>query len=155
MNTDNNIISFFAAGAPKGQPRPRAFARKFGNKFVARVFDAGTAEGWKSCVAMAAKSHTPDTLFEGPVNAALAFYFSRPKSHFRTGKNAHLLRDDAPAYHTSKPDADNLAKAVLDAMTQMGGWWRDDQQVAGLTVVKWWAGANAPAGVSVIINRMR
>lgn len=35
-----------------GQPRPRAFARRMGDgKFVARVFESGTAEGWKSLIA--------------------------------------------------------------------------------------------------------
>ena len=37
-------IEFFVEGDPKPQPRPRAFARKIGNKFMARVYDAGTAE---------------------------------------------------------------------------------------------------------------
>ena len=40
-----------APGIPKGQPRPRAFSRN-GH---ARVFDPGTAEGWKSAVAVAAQ----------------------------------------------------------------------------------------------------
>ncbi|WP_052362270.1 RusA family crossover junction endodeoxyribonuclease [Geminisphaera colitermitum] len=132
----NKPIVFFVSGDPKGQPRPRAFARRVGNKFVARVFDAGTAEGWKSRIAVAAKSLTPAQPYTDPVRVRLHFFFPRPKAHFRTGKNAHLMRDDAPSYHIAKPDCDNLAKAVLDAMTQLGGWWGDDQQVASLAVCK-------------------
>jgi len=48
-------ITFFVPGEPKGQPRPRAFARKMGDKFVARVFDAATAEGWKGAIAAVAQ----------------------------------------------------------------------------------------------------
>lgn len=112
-------ISFFAQGIPKGQPRARAFARKMGNKFVARVYDAGTAESWKSCVAEAAKPFSTITLIE-PVSVSLIFLFPRPKGHFKTGKNAGKLRDDAPYYHATKPDGDNLAKAIWDALKTIG-----------------------------------
>jgi Holliday junction resolvase RusA-like endonuclease len=129
-------ISFDVYGIPKAQPRPRAFARKMGNKYVARVFEAGTAEEWKSLIAAAAKPHTPPTPILGPVRVDLRFFFPRPKSHFLTGKNAAFLRDDAPWWHTAKPDRDNLEKAVLDALTQLGGFWRDDSQVCDGWVLK-------------------
>lgn len=128
------IVEFFARGLPKGQPRPRAFARKMGGKYVARVFDAGTAEQWKSQVAMAAELVRPDQPFAGPVSLALHFNFPRPKAHFK-GKG-HLLKDSAPCFCTSKPDADNLAKAVMDALTQLGGFWKDDAQVTRLLISK-------------------
>lgn len=128
-------ISFFAAGDPKGQPRPRAFSR--GGH--ARVFDPGTAEGWKSAVALAAKPHLPPEPIAAPVFVTMDFFFARPKSHFRTGKRAGELRDGAPDLYTSKPDVDNLAKAVLDAMTTIG-FWRDDAQVWNLSVSKNYVG---------------
>lgn len=125
-------VVFLVTGEPKGQPRPRAFARKMGNKYVARVFDCGTAEGWKSQVALAAMPNKPDAPFDGPVGVSLAFTFARPKSHLLRG----AVRETAPKCHTSKPDADNLAKAVLDALTALGAFWRDDSQVSRLTVSK-------------------
>ncbi len=127
-------FSFFAAGNPKGQPRPRAFAMKMGNgKFSARVFDAGTAEGWKSQVAQAAREVTPATAIAGPVRVELGFIFRRPKSHLRSNGE---VKAGSPNHHVGKPDGDNLAKAVLDALTQLGGWWHDDAQVAELIVHK-------------------
>jgi Holliday junction resolvase RusA-like endonuclease len=39
------------------------------------------------------------------------------------------------AWHTQKPDVDNVAKAILDALKNR---WRDDTQVARLTVDKRW-----------------
>jgi Holliday junction resolvase RusA-like endonuclease len=36
---------------------------------------------------------------------------------------------------TSKPDADNLAKAVLDALTDVSAW-TDDSLVVSLSIVK-------------------
>jgi hypothetical protein len=40
-------ISIFVHGEPKGQPRPRAFARGG----MVRMYDPATAEGWKSAIA--------------------------------------------------------------------------------------------------------
>lgn len=134
-------ISFFAQGNPKGQPRPRAFA--FHGK--ARVFDPGTAEGWKSCVAEAAKPHLPEKPIETPVKMWVRFYMPRPKKHFnKTG-----LRPDAPEFFTGKPDADNLAKAVMDALTILG-MWRDDSLVYDLRAEKIYS--NTPDGAWVSIT---
>ncbi len=125
------VIHFRVHGDPKPQPRPRAFSRNG----TARVYDPHTAEGWKSAIADAARPHCPPEPWRGPVEVRLAFTFKRPKKHFRQGKHADQLRDDAPTLHTKKPDADNLAKAVLDAMTMLG-FWKDDSQVASLLVMK-------------------
>lgn len=127
-------IRFFAQGVPKGQPRPRAFSR--GGH--ARVYDPGTAEGWKSCVAIAAKAHLPKEPMACPVAVALDFAFPRPKSHFGTGKRATERKATAPTHHVAKPDADNAAKAILDALTDLR-MWTDDAAVVQLTITKRYA----------------
>jgi crossover junction endodeoxyribonuclease RusA len=126
-------------GPPKGQPRPRAFVRRFGGQVSARVYDPGTAEHWKSQIAQAAQAAgATGAMVEGPIRLTLVCHFKRPRSHYRTGKNAHLLRDCSPRYyHTGKPDADNLIKAVKDTLTHIGVW-HDDSQVAVEHVVKVW-----------------
>lgn len=121
------MIHFTVSGIPKAQPRPRAFARKMGDKFVARVFDDGTAEAWKSCIALAAKPHRPESPHLGPVRVEIEYWIPRLKSHFNSKGE---IKASAPLHHISKPDKDNLDKAVFDALTQVGGFWRDDSQVA-------------------------
>ncbi len=121
-------IQFFATGFPKGQPRTKAFRR--GNH--AGVFTPGTADAWKSNVREAAHPNMPPAPFAGPVRVELSFVMPRPKAHY-TKKG---LRPNAAFHHTSTPDADNLAKAVLDAMGDMQAWWKDDAQVAQLIVAK-------------------
>lgn len=143
-------ISFFVSGEPKGQPRPRAFARKMGNgKFCARVFDAGTAEAWKSAIAAEAAQHKPAAPISGPVRLRIAFYLARPKGHYIAGKQERGLKADAPRWHTGKPDADNLAKAVMDALTQCGWFWGDDAQVAILTASKSYADSGTGALIEI------
>ena len=124
------MISFVAHGTPKGQPRPRAFSR--GGH--AAVYDPGTAEGWKGCVALAARPHLPVLPFDCPLKVTISFTFARPKSHYRKSGE---LSPTAPIFHTAKPDADNAAKAVLDCLTEIG-MWRDDSQIFDLCVWKGW-----------------
>lgn len=125
-----NPIAFYVRGEPKGQPRPRAFARKMGGKFVARVFESGTAEGWKSCIAQAATPVRPAAPLTGPVMLKLHFHMPRPRGHYVASNPVKGLKGSAPIWHIGKPDNDNLQKAVMDAITQLGGFWVDDSQVA-------------------------
>jgi Holliday junction resolvase RusA-like endonuclease len=52
--------------------------------------------------------------------------------------------------HTQKPDADNLAKAIKDALNRLA--WTDDAQVAELTVRKMWGEIE---GTRVVVERIR
>jgi Holliday junction resolvase RusA-like endonuclease len=69
-------------------------------------------------------------VFSGPVAVTIRAYFPMPASWSKKKQRAHALR-----WHTQKPDGDNLAKAVLDALSDH---WQDDCQVAYLTVLKRW-----------------
>jgi Holliday junction resolvase RusA-like endonuclease len=125
------LIILEVQGIPKGQPRPRAFARAG----RARVYDPGTAEAWKGAIALAARPQLPAQPIEGPVQLVIRHTMPRPKGHFGSGKNALTLKPGAPELHTGKPDIDNLVKAALDALTHIG-MWRDDDQVFDIRATK-------------------
>ncbi len=130
----NPAVAFFAHGDPKGQPRVRAFVR--GRH--AGVYDPGTAESWKNAVRFACpvkRSMGGEPYFTGPVSVTLNFRFQRPTGHHVAGKRDRPVKPNAPQLHTSKPDADNAAKAVMDALDVCGVWY-DDAQVASLIVTK-------------------
>ncbi len=144
-------ISFTVQGEPRPQPRPRAFARNMGGgKFAARVYDAGTAEGWKSCVALAAKPHLPSKPFEEPLCVCIAFALPRPKSHLNSRGD---LRPSAPTFPVNKSDCDNLAKAVLDALTQIA-MWQDDGQIIDLDISKRYALTPRGVGAHITIETL-
>ena len=143
-------MTFFIHGDPKGQPRPRAFARKMGAKYVARVYDSDVADEWKQCVDNAIVREfilRKPAFVEGqPFEVVATFWMRRPKSHF----NAHgFVKLNAPIRHAQKPDADNLVKLVLDRITRSNMVWRDDSQVAYLTVAKYWAGKDDDIGCNL------
>lgn len=132
--------AFDVLGEPKGQPRPRAFARNG----KARVYDPGTAEGWKGQIALAARPFLSAVPFDCPIRVAVLFRFPRP---------GRLMRKKDPAGsipHTSKPDADNAAKAVLDALTAVG-MWRDDALVSSLLTDKDYTPKGKAAGALIQI----
>ena len=138
-------------GEPKGQPRPRAYARKMGAKYVARVYDSDVADVWKRAVDDVLRrelSNAPASE-HGAFQVLLSFAMPRPKSHLRSNGE---IKPNAPKAHTQKPDADNLAKLVLDRMTNSAKIWRDDSQVSHLSVSKTWAYSEANAGVYVCVQ---
>ena len=128
-----HVRNFFAPGIPKPQPRPRAVAING----VVRMYTPSNVKGWRQSVKIAVINEgvKPREPLAGSISVNLGFIFERPKSHFRSGKYSHLLKDDAPDFHTKKPDCDNLAKAVLDVLTELK-IWHDDSQVTHLTTTK-------------------
>ena len=121
---------------PKGSTRSFAIARGTGDKrrytgqTVNMASNSDKLRPWESRVrdaaseAMKAANINPTI---GPVAVTASFHFRRPASHYRSGKNAHLLKPHAPVFHTNKPDLDKLMRAVLDALT--GVVYLDDSQV--------------------------
>lgn len=73
-----------------------------------------------------------------PIQCTLCFQFARPKSHC-TSKGT--LKKTAPVLHVYKPDADNLAKFVLDALN--GHYYVDDSQIYELRVQKKYSDDNS------------
>lgn len=60
----------------------------------------------------------PVTDLVGPIGVEMTVTIARPKSHYRTGRYAHLLRDDAPLWPSQEGtgDVDKYGRAVLDSL---------------------------------------
>ena len=125
-------LSFSVPGSPVPQPRPRVSTR--GGFARAYVPAKHPVHRYRAAVAEAAKA-AGAAVSEDAVAVDLTFLFERPASH----KTKKGLKRDAPTL--PREDVDNLAKAVLDALTCVA--WHDDRQVARLTVVKAYAQESA------------
>jgi Holliday junction resolvase RusA-like endonuclease len=119
-------LTFFVAGIPKPAGSKRGFYIKKLNRVVI-TDDCATSRDWKTDVKHEAQRQYSGELWDGPISVKFTFYIVRPKSHYRTGKNADKLRDSAPSFPTSKPDALKLARGVEDALT--GVIWKDDSLI--------------------------
>lgn len=128
-------VEFVIHEVPVSWKRARTNGKRF---FV----DAKTA-AWKASIAnhFAAAAPAGFEPMEGRVELALGFILPFPKSWPKYRKQSALTMRE---WHTQKPDADNLAKGVMDALN--GVAWVDDGQVCGLGVTKVWG----PVGAVVV-----
>lgn len=129
MNS-NDIISFTVPGNPIALKRHRDFQR---GKFRGRY---DPSKGDKADFLAKVMEHKPDKPFEGAIKLIAYFYFRRPKSHYRAGKYNDKLKPNVPYFHTQRPDYDNLAKFVTDALNSI--FWIDDKQIAHARIEKIW-----------------
>ena len=119
-----HAVTFSVAGQPVPQPRPRVstaggFARAY-------VPGKHPVHAYREAIAAAARAAGLTTTGE-VLNVVIDAVFERPKSHMRKAG----VKPDAPKL--PRPDVDNIAKAVLDALQDVIG---DDSLVGRLVVEK-------------------
>lgn len=124
-----------------GKPRPQGSMTLARNPVTGKEFakyGAETVNHRNLAIAHMIDARAGAPALAGPVAVRVVASFARPKAHYRTGRFAHLLRDDAPYWHTQAPDADKLGRLVCDALT-IAGVYLDDAQVCLLRVEKLWS----------------
>lgn len=152
------IIRFFVPGIPKpgGSKRGFVITPKGGGKPRAIVTeDCKTSKDWRASVALAAREAMEKagaSVETGTLAVDVTFDMPRPKSHYRTGKHAGELRDDAPDWHSKKPDATKLWRSTEDALT--GVVWTDDALVASQYIIKRYAAPGMPTGADIHVYRL-
>jgi Holliday junction resolvase RusA-like endonuclease len=108
--------------------RPRAldFSPCAGRRPIVSLYSPKEYQEWQKEAAdhlNAERFGEAAPLFTGPVYVELLVEVAKPKT----------TKLSAP-----KPDVDNYAKGVLDAITKDGRFWADDTQVVTLNVTKAW-----------------
>lgn len=138
------MSQLWIAGDPIAQPRHRAtsiggFARMY-------LPAKHPVRAWKQEIALRGRSQW--RCHEGPVDVSLTFYLPRPKAAWRKTKPNEV------APHVAKPDVDNLAKAVCDALNGIA--WADDGQVCRLRIEKFVCGdEQREPGVMIEIEEVK
>jgi len=125
---------FEVLGDPVGKPAARAGIIKRGDKVFAMLHaadDDHPIHRWAGCIRSAALPYRLETPFaDGALEVKLSFLMPPPQAMVRHGR---LLR----TWPITRPDTDNLCKAVLDALT--GLLWADDNVVVRLALEKRYA----------------
>jgi crossover junction endodeoxyribonuclease RusA len=85
------------------------------------------------------------------VKVTLVATFARPKSHLGTGRNAGVVKESAPVWHTTYPDGDKSARAVGDSLTE-AGVIVDDAQIAVWLISKRWCDPGDRPGAEIIVE---
>lgn len=132
-------LTFSMSGAPRGQGRPRATAARG----YASIYKDPKSRKYEDSVAVVARDVMAGRApLEGPLSVSLRFRMPIPASAPKRTKTAMAAGEIA---HTSKPDADNLVKAMLDGMSSHSKdpktkiVFLDDAQVVRLFATKIYA----------------
>jgi Holliday junction resolvase RusA-like endonuclease len=121
-------MKIFIPGEPIAQPRVKVSTR---GGFARAYVDAKhPIHAYKQAIRLAYVNAGGEVL-EGPVEIRIACWFERPKGHSKK-------RRQQPEPKVTKPDLDNVGKAILDALNKIA--YNDDGQVCRLTVEKWYVG---------------
>ena len=139
-----------------GTPAPQGSHRGFvvnGRAVVTQ--DNKKTKPWRQAVSAAAvdaiTAAFPGSMRDplmGPVDVTIEFFMPRPGYHFGTGRNAGVLKANAPTYVEKKPDVDKLVRSTLDSLTD-ACVFRDDAQVARLSAVKRYADHATGARITI------
>lgn len=125
------MIAFTVPGIPQGKGRPRI--GKIGQH--ARMFTPAKTAAYEGLVAHAAHTAMAQAgrldLFEAAVGVNVFIDCQVPASWSQKKQRMALAGEVLP---TSKPDCDNVVKALFDGMN--GSLWRDDVLVVDLRVRK-------------------
>lgn len=147
----DRVFTFFVPATPVAQPRQRhRIAGKGREAFVQSYVPTDhPVHGWKDAIREAAFRAAAGEFFvkDEPVGVEMVFVFERPASHF---KKSGMLAKGAPRFKTSKPDLDNLEKALKDACTAV--IWHDDAQVTYVWKRKKWSERESGLLVSVFLD---
>ena len=119
------MISFTIYGIPKPLKRHRSTR-------TGRMYDPSAKD--KKQISLQIAQFKPKQPFAGSIYLKVMFYMPRPKSHYRTGKYSHLLKDNVVDLHTFKPDLSNLIKLYEDILQP--DFYVDDSQISNLQAVK-------------------
>lgn len=118
------MVRFTVPGQPVAKGRPRISTRGG----FARAYTPAKTVAYEGLVALAGQTAMCGAPpYAGAVSLEITAVFPIPESWSKRRKaDAH--------WHTSKPDQDNIAKAVGDGLN--GVVWKDDSQIASSKVLK-------------------
>jgi len=132
-------ISFFVPGVP-GTAGSKKFVGMAKSTGRAIIVDSSGVKGktWRLAVQYACmemmRINGIEKFEKGALCLSVSFNMPRPKHHFNS-KGA--TKQTSPLWHTSKPDATKMLRAVEDALN--GILWNDDSNIATQSVRKWYA----------------
>lgn len=149
-------LCFEIPGEPCAKGRPR-IAVVAGHARAYTPAKTANYEGVVATFALKAKAESKwdEDAAASPIRVMVTAMFSRPKRLLERFKKTNALRHacEGRMPHASRPDLDNVVKAVLDGLNRCG-IWRDDSQVVSIEASKWYAATNEDAHVWVEIGTM-
>lgn len=124
-------IKFKIPGPAKAKERPRARVMYSHGKPIAQIYTPKNTQGYEANIRACFARQIGDVRLAAPIRATILVIHSVPKSYPKRRREDCLM---GAVPHTGKPDLDNIAKVVLDALN--GVAYDDDAQVTELLIRK-------------------
>lgn len=118
------MIGFTIPGKPYGKGRPR-FTRS------GHVYTPEKTADYEKLVKLSYQQAAHGQMLTGSIGVTMFAVFTPPKSDSKKVKEKKVSGEVTP---TVKPDCDNIAKTILDALNGLA--YKDDSQVVDLHVYK-------------------
>ena len=159
-------LTITVEGEPQSQDRRTRQCRTRDGRVFAGTYLLAETREWREKILATARRHPdfPREPWDGPVRVSIEAFFPRPKAMYAKKYPAGEIRKN------TKPDADNLVKAILDALTpprakrvtskaernvlRKGYLWIDDGQVHLGPVDRWYHAIDAGPGVIITVERI-
>ena len=125
-------MEFEVVGAPVGKRRPK-FSTIHGYAQALKPKEDVIYENLVKIMFQQAKPNNY-SLFNKPIKMKIEAYFAIPKSFSKVKQSQALEGDLLPL---TKPDADNIAKIICDALNDVA--YKDDTQIVELSIIKRYA----------------
>ena len=140
------ILDFIVPGPVRGKGSVRVAG--------GRAYKDARTENYMALVAMAARQALGSRpALIGPYSVVIEVVAARPKRLIPNPKSKKPQPPSGSLWAPAKPDADNVAKAILDALVQSGAI-TDDCAVVSLDVGKWYVAIGEPEGVRVKVEEL-
>ena len=127
-------IRFTVLGRPQQKGSKQVMPNRGSRRGYVLLDMNPNARQWATQVSATARSVYAGPLIRDGVMVTVYFFFARPRSHFGTGRNQHVVKSSSPPRMISTPDLDKLCRATLDALT--GVILKDDAQIVRLSTGK-------------------
>lgn len=129
-------VSFSIPGTPRGKDRARSTARIVGHGSAARAIvtvysDPEMEKAEKEIARLYRIAAGGRKTISGPVQIKIVAVFAMPESWPR--KTQRIMGPET-IWHRGRPDLDNIAKLVCDALNKTA--WVDDGQIAVMSIGK-------------------
>ena len=135
-------MMFTVPGEIRGKARPR-FTK------VGRAYTDAKTKAYERKIATAFRAAGGESLGDSPVKLLVLAKYPVPKSETKANK---LLMWLSKLFPTKKPDIDNIAKVVMDALNGLA--YDDDNQVTDLIAHKRYVSEHGEPGLLVIVEKV-
>lgn len=112
-------------------------------RYYPQFYEKEKVKKAKDHLAFYLRQYAPKEPLTGPIGIKIEYHFgrgSKPKKYIGAPKD-------------TKPDLDNMAKALLDVMTKLK-FWNDDAQVVNLQISKNWS-EDEEAGIWIVVTQLQ